>query len=91
MISMASQVIAFADKSKVATYAMIVFLRCPALSVTFENFKLIMHVYSLLEVNSFGVSDPKSLLRAGTGLYYPSNLLDHSCSPNSAIVYRNRK
>ena len=70
---------------------MIVFLRCPALSVTIENFKMIMHVYSLLEVNSFGVSDPKSLLRAGTGFFFPSNFIDHSCTPNAAIVYRNRK
>lgn len=91
MISMASQVVAFADKSKVATYAMIVFLRCPQLNVTIENFKLILHVFSLLEVNCFGVSDPKSLLRAGTGLYFPSNFIDHSCTPNAAIVYRNRK
>lgn len=50
-----------------------------------------MHVYSLLEVNAFGVSEAKSLLRAGTGLYYPSNLIDHSCKPNAVIVYRNRK
>ena len=60
MVTMASQVIHFTDKSKLATYAMIVFLRCPSLSVNIENFKLILHVYSLLEVNSFGVSNAKS-------------------------------
>ena len=70
---------------------MFVFLRCPQLNVTIENFKLILHVFSLLEVNCFGVSDPKSLLRAGTGLYFPSNFIDHTCTPNAAIVYKNRK
>ena len=81
----------YTDKSKLATYAMIVFLRCPALSVNIENFKLILHVYSLLEVNSFGVSNAKSQIRVGTALYYPTNLLDHSCDPNAIAVFRDRK
>lgn len=90
MVSMASQVVQYTDKSKLATYAMIVFLRCPQLAINLENFKIIMHVFSLLEVNAFGVSDSKTQLRSGTALYYPSNFIDHSCNPNAAIVYRNR-
>lgn len=48
MVSMASQQIPFTDKSKLATYAMITFLRCPQLAISIENFRLIMHVYCLL-------------------------------------------
>jgi hypothetical protein len=70
---------------------MIVFLRCPALSVNIENFKLIMHVLALLEVNAFGVSGARSQIRAGTGLYHPTNLLDHSCEPNAVVVFRGRQ
>lgn len=70
---------------------MIVFLRCPSLSVDIVNFKLILHVFSLLEVNSFGVANAKSQIRVGTGLYYPTNLLDHSCDPNAIAVFRDRK
>ena len=90
MVTMASQIIHFTDKSKLATYAMIVFLRCNALSVSIENFKLIMHVYSLLEVNAFGVAGTRTQIRSGTGIYHPTNLLDHSCDPNAVIVYRGR-
>lgn len=50
-----------------------------------------MHVYSLLEVNAFGVSATKSQVRVGTGLYWPTNLLDHSCTPNCVVVYRGRQ
>jgi len=91
MVTMASQILHFTDKSKLATYAMIVFLRCPALSVCIENFKLIMHVYSLLEVNAFGVAGTRTQIRAGTGIYHPTNLLDHCCDPNAVIVYRGRQ
>ena len=48
-----------------------------------------MHVYCLLQINSFGVSE-KSLVRCGNGLYSPSNLINHSCSPNCVGVYRGR-
>ena len=88
---MASQIIHGVDKSKLATYAMIVFLRCPQLSVSIDNFTMLMHVYCLLEVNAFGVSAPKTQVRAGTGLYAPTNLIDHSCKPNCAVVFRGRE
>ena len=74
-----------------ATYAIICFLKLPELQITIENFRLIIHVYSILEVNSFGVSANKTLMRAGTALYNWSNFLQHSCLPNSAIVYRGCK
>jgi hypothetical protein len=70
MVSNASAVVADTDKNKMATYAMVCFLKLPEMPITIENFRLIIHVYSLLEVNSFGLSEPKSLLRAGTALYY---------------------
>ena len=78
MTSMASNVAIEIEKSKLTTYAMVVFLRCPDLDINIEDVKLILHIFSILEVNAFGISD-KTLLRAGTGLYYPTNLLNHSC------------
>ena len=91
MVTMASQTVHFTDKSKLATYAMICMLRCPELSCSIESFKTVMHVYSLLEVNAFGVSAARSQIRAGTALYWPSNLIDHSCTPNAVVVYRGRQ
>ena len=69
---------------------MIVFLKCPSLEINIENFKMIVHLYCILEVNAFGICD-KQLLRAGTGLYSPSNLLNHSCRPNCVAVFRGRR
>lgn len=89
MISNASQQIPATDKSKLATYSMIAFLRCPQLEVSIENFRLIMHVYCLLQINAFGISE-KTLVRCGTGLYSPSNLINHSCRPNCVGVFRGR-
>ena len=90
MTSMASQIVVEADRTKVVTYAMVVFLRCPGLEVNIQNFMLIVHVYCLLEVNAFGISD-KTLLRAGTGLYWPVNLINHSCRPNCVAVFSGRR
>ena len=78
------------DHNKLTTYAMVVFLRCPDLEINIENVKLILHIFSILEVNAFGISD-KTLLRAGTGLYSPTNLFNHSCRPNCVAVFRGRK
>ena len=90
MTSMAGQIVQEIDRTKLVTYAMIVFLRCPELEVNVENFTLITHVYCLLEVNAFGISD-KTLLRAGTGLYWPTNLINHSCRPNCVAVFSGQR
>lgn len=90
MTSMAEKVIMESDRTKIVTYAMVVFLRCPELAVSIENFTLIVHVYCLLEVNAFGISD-KQLLRAGTGVYWPTNLLNHSCRPNCVAVFSGQR
>jgi len=90
MTSMASKGMLTADRTKVVSYAMIVFLFCPTLDVNIDNFKLIVHVYFVLTVNPFGISD-KGLLRAGTGIYWPANLINHSCSPNAVTVFRGRR
>ena len=74
MTSMASQVVLEVDRAKISSYAMIVFLRCPQLAINIENFKMIVHIFGILDTNAFGTSD-KQLLRAGTGLYTPSNFL----------------
>jgi hypothetical protein len=89
MVSNASQLVFGVDNSKMATYAMITFLRCPELAVSMDNFRLIIHVFCILEVNAFGISE-KSMLRAGTGVYSPSNLFNHSCNPNCICIYRGR-
>ena len=89
MTSMAANIAIEIDHSKLTTYAMVVFLRCPDLDINIDNVKLILHVFSILEVNAFGISD-KTLLRAGTGLYSPTNLLNHSCRPNCVAVFRGR-
>jgi SET and MYND domain-containing protein len=90
MVSMASQTVHTTDKSKLATYAMICMLRCPEMAVDIQSFRLIIHLYSLLDVNGFGVSAARSQVRVATGLYWPSNLIDHSCAPNAVVVYRGR-
>lgn len=90
MTSMAGRIVQEIDRTKVVTYAMVVFLRCPELAVNVENFTLIVHVYCLLEVNAFGISD-KTLLRAGTGLFWPTNLINHSCRPNCVAVFNGRR
>ena len=89
MTSMASNVAIEIDKNKLQTYAMLVFLRCPTLDINITNVKLILHVFCILEVNAFGISD-KTLLRAGTGVYAPTNLFNHSCRPNCVAVFRGR-
>ena len=71
MTSMASRGILEAERAKVTSYAMIVFIRCPGLEVSLANFILILHVYFVLEINPFGICD-KTLVRAGTGLYWPA-------------------
>ena len=90
MTSMASNIAIEIEHSKLATYAMVVFLRCPQLDINIDNVKLIIHIFSILEVNAFGISD-KTLLRAGTGLYSPTNLFNHSCRPNCVAVFRGRR
>ena len=55
-----------------------------------QNFKLIVHLYCIIEVNAFGISD-KQLLRAGKGLYSPTNLFNHSCRPNCVAIFRGRR
>jgi len=90
MISEADKVIKTVDQTKLITYAMIVFIRCPVLEINLDNFKLICHLYCLLEVNAFGIAEPNTLLRIGTGLYFPSNLLNHSCDPNCVVVFQGR-
>ena len=87
---MAERVVRDVDRTKLVTYAMIVFLRCPELEINVENLTLIVHVFCLLEVNAFGISD-KTLLRAGTGLYWPTNLINHSCRPNCVAVFSGRR
>ena len=87
---MAKEIISEVDRTKVVTYAMVVFLKCPELEINMDNFKMILHVYCLLEVNAFGISD-KTLLRAGTGLYWPTNLINHSCRPNCVAVFAGRR
>ena len=57
MTSMAERIVQEVDRTKVVTYAMVVFLRCPELEVNVENFTMIVHVFCLLEVNAFGISD----------------------------------
>ena len=90
MVSNAATILPEADRTKVVTYAMVVFLRCPELAINIENFKMIVHVYCRLEVNAFGISD-KTLLRAGTGVYWPMNLLNHSCRPNCVAIFSGRR
>lgn len=89
MTSMAANIAIEMDDNKLTTYCMLVFLRCPDMNVNIDNVKLILHVFSILEVNAFGISD-KTLLRAGTGLYSPTNLFNHSCRPNCVAVFRGR-
>ena len=48
MVSMASKIVLEVDRTKLATYAMVCFLFCPELVINIENFKMIVHVYSLL-------------------------------------------
>ena len=57
MTSMAEHIVQEVDRTKVVTYAMVVFLRCPELEVNVENFTMIVHAFCLLEVNAFGISD----------------------------------
>ena len=57
MVSMAGSIVPEMDRTKVITYSMVIFLRCPELAINIENFKMIVHVYCLIEVNAFGISD----------------------------------
>jgi hypothetical protein len=52
-------------------YALIVFLKMTNLDVSFENFRLILHLYFISICNGFGIADDQ-MLRIGTGLYFPS-------------------
>ena len=90
MTSMAKSIINDIDKTKISSYAMLVFLKCPQLEINMQNFKLIVHLYCIIEVNAFGISD-KQLLRAGKGLYSPTNLFNHSCRPNCVAIFRGRR
>ena len=64
----------------------------PAVNVdTQEKMRLILHILSLLSVNTFQVKDPSVDSRLGSGLYYPSNFINHSCVCNSIWVNRGRQ
>lgn len=73
MISNASKILQSSEerKEEAMNYALIAFLRTPALSVSLENFRLITHLYFMSLCNGFGIADDQ-MLRIGTGLYHPS-------------------
>eukprot|EP00347_Sterkiella_histriomuscorum_P016768 403351926 len=92
MISNASKILMKSQEKReeVMNYAMVCFLKTAQSSnfeVNIDNFKLIVHLYFLSICNGFGIAD-NQMLRIGTGLYYPSNLLNHSCDPNCMVLFR---
>jgi len=58
--------------------------------VSLENFKLILNIHFAIECNSFGVSKSDQI-RCGTGLYYPTNFINHSCNPNAFIRFSGKR
>ena len=59
MISNASKILQSSEerKEEAMNYALIAFLRTPALNVSLENFRLITHLYFMTLCNGFGIAD----------------------------------
>jgi hypothetical protein len=53
----------------------------PEFEPTVENVALVLHVYCAKQVNGFGVSAfGRDVIKdVGSGVYYPANLINHSC------------
>lgn len=58
--------------------------------VTLDNYRLLLNLHFAIECNSFGISKSDQI-RCGTALYFPTNLINHSCRPNAFIKFSGKK
>ena len=78
------------DWEQVKSYMILTFLSVENLEVNEENLRLLLNLHFAIECNSFGVSNSEQL-RCGTAVYFPSNMINHSCEPNAFIRFSGKK
>ncbi|CDW88943.1 UNKNOWN [Stylonychia lemnae] len=94
MISNAGKILKKSDdkKEEAMNYAMVTFLKnySQGFEVNMDNFKTVIHLYFISICNGFGIAD-NQMLRIGTGLYSPTNLINHSCEPSAMVIFNGKR
>ena len=84
---MTSQAVSFVKVTKVAEFiltSLYVYLCLPHLEINENSFKEIVHVMGTIRVNAFSISHIDDAI--ATGLYSPSNLINHQCGKNANVL-----
>ena len=76
MTSQAKSYVKFVNLNEVIFTVFYVLLTVQDLPICDESVKLIIHTMGILRVNAFSVNIDQTI---ATGLYWPSNFINHSC------------
>lgn len=79
MTSQASQLVRVTKTAEFVLTSLYVYLCLPNLQIDKESFYEIVHVMGAIRVNSFSISDSENQQTIATGLFSPSNLINHKC------------
>jgi hypothetical protein len=81
MTSQATLLLKVMKVPEVMLTAIFVFLSMPNLLISQESLETIVHVMGITRVNAFSVIKKDDTI--ATGLYFPSNFINHSCHGNN--------
>ena len=83
---MTSQAAQFVKVTKVAEFiltSLYVYLCSPEIAINETSFAEIVHVMGTIRVNAFSITQNGDAI--ATGLYSPSNLINHQCGTNANV------